>query len=130
MRAENTDLTAAEWNVMECLWEKAPRTGREAVEYLTKTVGWSRSTTLTLLRRMSAKGIVHCYEENGMLTFSPLIKREDAELRATSSFLNRVYRGSVGMMLSAMTKKQALTQAELDELRALLNEMEEAQKDD
>lgn len=130
MRAENMDLTTAEWYVMECLWEKSPRTGRDAVEYLAETVGWSRSTTLTLLRRMSAKGIVECTEENGMLTFYPRIRRDDAELRATGNFLKRVYRGSVGMMLSSLTKKQALTQTDLDELHAILDQIEENRKND
>ena len=50
MPEQTTALTAAEWNLMECLWECAPRTGREAVDYLQKSVGWSRSTTLTMLR--------------------------------------------------------------------------------
>ena len=51
MSEHATALTSAEWNLMECLWERTPRTGREAVEYLQKSVGWSRSTTLTMLRR-------------------------------------------------------------------------------
>ena len=54
---DKTTLTPTEWNLMECLWEHAPRTGREATEYLERTVGWSRSTTLTLLRRMTAIGL-------------------------------------------------------------------------
>ena len=34
MPDENINLTPAEWNLMECLWEASPRTGREAAEYL------------------------------------------------------------------------------------------------
>ena len=51
-------LTPTEWSLMECLWENAPRTGREAVEYLAHSAGWSRSTTLTMLRRMTEKGLI------------------------------------------------------------------------
>ena len=51
-------LTEAEWQVMECLWTSAPRTGREIIDALGKTTGWSRSTTLTLLRRLEDKGSV------------------------------------------------------------------------
>ena len=51
-------LTEAEWQVMECLWMSAPRTGREIIDALGKTTGWSRSTTLTLLRRLEDKGAV------------------------------------------------------------------------
>ena len=56
MDIANIDLTPAEWNLMECLWEKSPRTGKEAVDYMKDSVGWSRSTTLTMLRRMGQPG--------------------------------------------------------------------------
>jgi len=42
--------------VMEGLWEKECMTGREATELLEERMGWNRSTTLTLLRRMEEKG--------------------------------------------------------------------------
>ena len=125
MDTTNIDLTPAEWNLMECLWEKSPRTGKEAVDFMKASVGWSRSTTLTMLRRMNEKGLVDCHPEDGMQTFSPRIRREDALMRETTGFLNRVYHGSVSMMLSAMTKKQQLTKAEIDELYEILRQAEE-----
>ena len=117
-------LTTAEWHLMECLWDKAPRTGRECVEYLKDSVGWSRSTTLTMLRRMSEKGLLECRETDGVLVYSPLLQRQDAVIRETDSFLSRVYQGSVSLMVSALTQKQALSQDEIDELYAILQEME------
>ncbi len=119
-----TDLTPNEWYVMECLWNKESCTGREAVEYLQKHVGWSRSTTLTMLRRMTEKGMIDCREEDGLLVYSPLIDRDAATQRETDSFLTRVYHGSVSMLVSALTEKQSFTQAELDELYAILKEAE------
>lgn len=121
---QGIDLTPNEWYVMECLWEKGCCTGREAVEHLHKTVGWSRSTTLTMLRRMTEKQMIACREEKGLLMYSPMIDRESATRRETESFLGRVYQGSVSMLLSAMTKKQALSQQEIDELYAILKEAE------
>ena len=55
-------VTSAEWSVLECLWEESPRTGRDAVAYLDHHIGWSRSTTLTMLRRMTEKGLISCRE--------------------------------------------------------------------
>ena len=117
-------LTPAEWHVMECLWEHTPRTGREAVEWLSANVGWSRSTTLTMLRRMTEKGMIACQEEKGLLVYSALLDRSDATQKETDSFLSRVYHGSVSMLVSAITQKQALSQKELDELYAILKEAE------
>lgn len=110
---------------MECLWEKSPRTGREAVEHLAKSAGWSRSTTLTMLRRMTEKGLITCEEADGVNTYAPLIAREAATQSQTEDFLNRVFKGSVSMMLSSFTKKQALSQQEIDALYAILKEAEE-----
>lgn len=124
MEATDNILTATEWKLMECLWEKHPRTGREAVEFMEKSAHWSRSTTLTMLRRMSEKGVIECAEEGGIKVYSPLIRREDAATRETDDFLGRVYKGSVSMMMSAITKKQELSREEIDELYAILHEAE------
>lgn len=125
------DLTPTEWNLMECLWDRSPRTGREAVEYLEEKMGWSRSTTLTLLRRMTEKGLIRRAEEGGVKVYSPLVLRSEAALRETDSFLSRVYRGSVSMMVSAMTEKKALSQSEIDALYAILKEAEgKVERDD
>ena len=118
-------LTPTEWSLMECLWENAPRTGREAVEYLAHSAGWSRSTTLTMLRRMTEKGLISCDDRDGINTYSPLICREDATQDQTKDFLERVFSGSVSMMLSAFTKKQRLSQEEIDSLYAILKEAEQ-----
>lgn len=126
------NLTDAEWNVMECLWEKSPRTGRETTDWLEEKMGWSRSTTLTLLRRMEKKGAVAGENdaEEGMKLFRPLIQREDAALEEAESFLSRVYHGSVSQMVNSLTQKQALPQEEIDELYELLKMIEEGDHHD
>lgn len=129
MEKEHASLTTAEWQVMECLWEHAPRTGREAVAWLEERMGWNRSTTLTLLRRLEAKGAVVSAVRDGMKAFSPAIAREDAAVQETEDLLERVYRGSVSMMVSALTKKQSLSKKEIDALHALLDGLEAEGRD-
>ena len=129
MEKEAVALSEAEWKVMEELWDRAPATGRELCERLEKRCGWNRSTTLTLLRRMEAKGAVAASQDGAVKTFTPLLRREEAALRETESFLSRVYHGSLSMMVSTLSQKQALSQKEIDELYALLKEAE-VKKDD
>ena len=126
---QHMNLTPAEWRVMECLWEKAPRTGRETTEWLEERMGWNRSTTLTMLRRMEAKGAVTSSIRGGKKVFCPAILREDAALNEAEDFLERVYKGSLSFMVSSMTRKQALSQKEIDELYTMLKEMEEGTDD-
>ncbi|MGM9557088.1 MAG: BlaI/MecI/CopY family transcriptional regulator [Oscillospiraceae bacterium] len=124
MDNQTISLTTAEWSVMECLWEHSPLTGREAAEQLKQKMGWTRSTTLTLLRRLEDKGAIAGDSEGSLKTFRPLLQRDDAALRETEDLLERVYHGSLSLMVSAMTRKQALSQREIDELYAILREME------
>lgn len=57
--------------------------GPEAAELLRERCGWSRSTVLTLLGRMEAKGAVSGESEGGVKVFRPLISREDAAVAET-----------------------------------------------
>lgn len=129
MPTENINLTAAEWSVMECLWEKSPRTGREVTQYLEEKLGWNRSTTLTLLSRLEAKGAVTGNSEGSKKTFSAALKREDAAMHETEDFLSRVYHGSLSMMVSSLTQKQALPKSEIDKLYAMLKDLEGGNSD-
>ena len=124
MNGNSISLTAAEWSVMECLWEKSPLTGREVTELMKARCGWSRSTTLTLLSRLEAKSAVAGSSDTGKKAFFPLICREDAALQETEDFLERVYKGSLSLMVSSLTRRQPLSQKEIDELYAILKETE------
>ncbi|MBQ7465113.1 MAG: BlaI/MecI/CopY family transcriptional regulator [Oscillospiraceae bacterium] len=127
MQHQGELFTPTEWKLMECLWEKGDCTGREAVEDMARRAGWSRSTTLTLLRRMTEKGAIDCREEGGVKVYRANVERSDAARRETEDFLHRVYRGSVSMMVSAFTEEKGLSREERDELYALLRRMEEEQ---
>lgn len=127
---QEIDLSPAEWRVMECLWEKSPLTGRELTEKLGQEMGWNRSTTLTLLRRMEAKGTVSADSSGTVKQYFPAVQRADAAMQETENFLHRVYHGSLSLMVSALTRKKALPQKEIDELYAMLQKLEGDESDD
>lgn len=124
MHDQDHHLSAAQWSIMESLWESGSLTGREATEAMKKKTGWNRSTTLTLLRRMEEKELIGCTVKDGVKTYSPLLHREEAALKEAESLLDRVYDGSISLLVSAMTHKRALPQEEIDQLYALLEELE------
>nr|WP_304955556.1 BlaI/MecI/CopY family transcriptional regulator [uncultured Acetatifactor sp.] len=118
-------LSEAEWNIMESLWEESPKAGSRIVADMAGRVGWSRSTTLTMLKRMTEKGIIACEDNGRMRVYVPLIERETAVKKETDNFLKRVYHGSASMLVSSFIKKQRLTVEELLELREILDKAEE-----
>ena len=118
-------ITDAEWAVMELAWAKPGMPGREFVSSLTDSRGWSRSTTLTLLRRLEEKGALRSENVGKVLGYYPLIEREDAAMSETADLIDRVYRGSLSQLVSTFTKRQSLSKEEIDELYAMLRRMED-----
>lgn len=122
---KNVILGQSEWIIMEKLWEDSPRTIMQLFHSLEVEPGWSKSTVNTLLGRMVDKGIIY-YEDGGKAKqYYPKVKREEAALAETESLLERVYRGSVSMMMSTLVKKKQFSREEIEELHDILNELEE-----
>lgn len=118
------ELSEAEWHVLESLWEDSPKVGSQIVADMEVRKGWSRSTTLTMLRRMTDKGLIACDDSGKMKTYTSLVHREEAVKKETESFLNRVYHGSVGMLLNNFVEKKGLSVEEIAKLREILDQAE------
>lgn len=113
-------LSPGEWQVMERLWEQSPRTLMELVRTLGPETGWSKSTIVTMVGRLEAKGAVRYSEGGRARLYSPVIPREQAALRETESLLRRVYRGSVGMLVNTLADGRGLSEEDIQELSAIL----------
>ena len=121
---EEKVLTNSEWYVLDCLWQTGSMTAMELVAALKERVGWAKSTTLTTLRRMEEKGLVKAEAVGRARHYTPAVERRGAAARETRSFLDKVYQGSVGLMVSAMAQDKALSRDEIDELYEILRKAE------
>ena len=120
-------LNQSEWQVMELLWQR-PHTLMEMVAALSQSVGWSKSTVATMVRRMEEKGLI-TYEEQGKArVFSPCVTLDSVAARETDSLLSRAYRGSLGLLVSNLVQRNGLTKNDIDELYAILKQAEEEAK--
>lgn len=123
-------LSEAEWNIMESLWEYSPKVGSQIVTDMAEKTGWSRSTTLTMLRRMTEKRLIVCDSNGQMKTYRPLIERETAVKKETENFLNRVYHGSLSMLVNHFAQRQSLSAEEISELHQILDRAEGGQNNE
>ncbi len=113
-------VTNSEWYVMNCLWEEYPRTLMQIVPLLNERVGWSKSTCATMVRRMTEKGLIG-YEEKGKTKcFYPKVQKEDVVVQETRDFIQRIYDGSIGMMMSALVRQNDLSKEDIQELQEIL----------
>ena len=114
-------LSNGEWTLMNALWELQPATVTQLVHALEAETGWTKHTVMTMLSRLERKGAVSCRQGERAREYTALLEREKAAARETDSFLSRVYGGSLGMMVNSMLRANSLSEAELQELRDLLD---------
>ena len=121
-------LSDGEWKLMKLLWENYPMTLGDMVEAMQDDTAWSKGTIFTMLRRMNTKGVIRMDDSGRYQQYYPVLQKEEAEQAETRSFLERVYDGSVGMMLSAMAHDRKLSKSEIDELYKIIQEAREEGK--
>jgi BlaI family penicillinase repressor len=116
-------LSQSEWQIMQLLWVK-PHTLMELVAKLSDSIGWSKSTVATMVRRMETKGLITFDTVDRAKRFSPALLREEAAIRETHNLLQRAYQGSIGLLVSSLAHAGELTKDDIDELYAILKEAE------
>lgn len=114
-------VTNSEWYVMDCLWENQHLSLMQMVPLLDERMGWSKSTCATMLRRMTKKNLIG-FEENGKTKFFyPKIEKENVVVQETKDFLNRIYNGSVSLLMSSLVNQNSLSDEDIKELQEILD---------
>ena len=116
---EHLKLSDGEWKLMKTLWAQQGQTLAELVAALDADTGWSRATIFMMLKRLIAKGAVTMDDSGKFQKYSAAITYSETE-----SFLSKVYGGSVGMMVSNLVGRGALSEQEIQELKAILDAAE------
>lgn len=125
---EKVKLSEAEWKIMTLLWEREPMTIMQLTAALKSETGWTKNTVITLLKRMEKKEAVAYEQGKTAKNYYSLTKREDVCVEETRSFLNRIYRGSLGMMINSLIEQDAVSKEDIAELYDILKKAEEEQK--
>lgn len=125
-----TSLSDGEWKLMNLLWEEAPCTIAQLVSALKDDTGWTKGTVFMMLSRLTDKGVVRFEKGGRSKLYYPVLKKENAAYHETESFLSKVYNGSVGLMVASMAGQKALTKKDIDELYAILREVEKEADND
>lgn len=122
MEEKIISLSNSEWHIMENLWEESPKTATQLIKAMEDETGWAKSTTKTVLKRMEQKGCIAYKEGEKAREYYPLLKRDEVVESETSSFINRIYNGSLGLMVNTLVKKQEISDQEMEELYQIIKE--------
>ena len=115
-------ISDAEWQVVQLLWRKAPRTANDIVRILEEKTHWNHRTIRTLINRLVKKEIIRFEKSGREYLYYSLVKEENCRQTARKSFLAKVYNGAVQPMLAAFIEETDLSQEEIDALERILRE--------
>lgn len=114
------NISDAEWEVMNVLWESSPRTASEVADQLCERMQWHPKTVKTLLARLVKKGAIRFRAEGNRYSYRPAVSREKFVRVESRSFLDRVFGGQATPMLVHFVENGDLSDDDLASLREIL----------
>lgn len=119
-------LYDSELKIMEYLWrcEAASQqvSAKDIAAEMARTVGWSKTTTYTVLKKCVEKGAVARHEPGFVCT--PLVSMEQVQEYETRELINKMYQGSADLLVASLIGQQKLSDDEIARLKALVNRLE------
>lgn len=122
---ETPKIFDSELRFCEILWEHQPVKSSELVRLCAEKLGWKKSTTYTVIKRLTERGVVKT--EDAVVT--ALVSRGGVQCAESRAFVERNFRGSLPGFLSAFVGGRGLSTEEADELRRMIAEFEEKRND-
>ncbi len=116
-KMQTPKIFESEYRFCEILWENEPVTSSELVRLCREKLDWKKSTTYTVIRRLSERGVLK--NENSIVT--ALVSKADVQSAESEEIVNRTFSGSLPSFIAAFTRKQSLTDEEINEIQQLIN---------
>ena len=115
---EDLKLYDAEYRLMEIVWEQEPLTSTELYKACLPRLGWKKSTTYTVLKKLCERGLFQ--NQNGTVTAA--VSRQEFHALQSERFVEDTFQGSLPAFLAAFTARKKLTEEEIQELQALIDQ--------
>ncbi len=118
-------ITDSEWLIMEVVWREGKLRASDVIRSINRNneTSWSDKTIRTLIDRLVSKKILGKVKENVNMYY-PLLSEEECIREVTDTFMKKVYKGSLGLLVSNFAKNNNLTDKDVTMLRQLLLDKE------
>lgn len=110
-------IPESEYRFCLILWEQEPITATEMVKQCQEQLGWKRTTTYTVIKRLGERGVIKL--ENGIVT--SLVSKEEAEASEIEDLVEKKFGGSLPAFVAAFTKHQSISENDLDEMQRMID---------
>lgn len=114
---ETPKVFESEYRFCLLLWETEPVKSGELARLAAERLGWKKSTTYTVLKRLAERGVLR--NEDSVVT--SLVSREEVQCAESREFINRTFGGSLPGFIAAFTGSRQLSAEEADEIRRMID---------
>ena len=107
----------SEYRFCLILWEHQPVSAVELVKLCQDQLGWKRTTTYTVIKRLGERGVLK--NEDGKIT--ALVSKEEAQSREIDEMVEEKFQGSLPAFVAAFTKRRDISGEELEQLQRMID---------
>jgi len=111
-------LFDSEYRFMQIVWDHAPVRSGVLVDLCNAELGWKKSTTYTVIKKLCEKGFI----ENNDAVVSVLISQDEAQREESAQFVERTFGGSLPSFIAAFLSGKKISDKEADEIRQMIDE--------
>ena len=115
---ETPKIFEKEYRFCLILWEHEPISRVDLAKLCEELLGWKTTTTYTVVKRLCDRGVLR--NDNSIIT--SLITKEQAQSAEIDGFVDEKFGGSLPAFLAAFTRKQKLSDTDLDELQKMIDQ--------
>lgn len=116
----------SEYRFCLILWEHEPVKSRELAQLCAEQLGWKPTTTYTVIKRLSDRGVIK--NENAIV--SSLMSKEQVQAAEIDELIGKKFEGSLPAFLAAFTKSRHFTDNEIDEMQQMIDHFRKEREDD
>ena len=113
---ETPKIFESEYRFCLILWENEPIKSTELAKLCKEKLDWSKTTTYTVIKRLCERGVIQ--NENTIVT--SIVSKEEAQLSELDEMVDKKFEGSVPAFIAAFGRRQSLSDAEIEEIRRII----------
>lgn len=108
----------SEYRFCLILWENEPINSTKLAALCKEKLGWSKTTTYTVIKRLSERGIV----KNENATVTSIVSKEEAQKAEIDELVEKKFEGSLPAFIAAFTKHRGLSEKKIEEIKRIIEE--------
>lgn len=118
---ETPKVFESEYRFCLILWEHEPVRSSELVALCREQLGWKPTTTYTVIKRLSERGVL--VNENSVVR--SLVSKDEIQAAEIDELVEKKFEGSLPAFIAAFTRHRRLSDSELDEMQRMIDEYRE-----